>query len=283
MPSGVVFSIEEFSLYDGPGIRTTVFFKGCPMRCTWCHSPEGQSPVPEPIRSPNGCIGCNACLMRGKELTGEYRIVAESAEVCPRRLIREAGKIMQAETLVEKILKNRDVFASTGGGVTFSGGEPTAQPEFLLACLRLLRRQTNRAIQTCGYCDPSVFARILAECDYVLYDLKLINSEMHQHFCGRDNAVILENYHYLAASGVPFITRIPVIPRVNDTVENMEATARLMREVGAKRLELLPYHKLSGAKYAMTGRIYAPGFDETVAPQMHTELFESLGIEVNIL
>lgn len=283
MLSGTVFSIEEFSLYDGPGIRTTVFLKGCPMRCTWCHSPEGQSAHPEPIRSPNGCLACNACLEKGKELTGEYKIVAESAAVCPQRLIRQAGEDFSAEELVEKILRNRDIFTSTGGGVTFSGGEPTMQHAFLLECLTLLHGKTSRAIQTCGYCEPSVFFQILTACDYVLFDLKLMDPLLHQRFCGKDNAMIHENYRRLAASGLPYITRIPVIPTVNDTAENMTATARFMRENGARQVELLPYHKLAGSKYAMTGRVYAPNFDQTQTPQTHTEIFESYGIEVKIL
>lgn len=280
---GIVFSIEEFSVYDGPGIRTTVFLKGCPMRCMWCHSPEGQQLPPEMVRSPNGCLHCNACIQKGLELTGKPQLVKESAAVCPRNLIRQAGERYTPEALLQKLKKNVSILNASGGGITFSGGEPLMQADFLRKCLMGLEGVTNRAIQSCGFCKPEVFAEILPHCDYLLYDLKLMDPQKHRYYCGQDNASILQNYRTLAASGKPFITRIPLIPTVNDTEENLRATAAFLRENGVKRIELLPYHKLTGSKYAMTGRSYTPEFDETIPPQLHLDIFENYEIEVTVL
>ena len=143
MQTGKVFSIEEFSTYDGPGIRMTVFLKGCPLMCTWCHNPEGQRHDSEMVRSPNGCLSCGACLRKGEELTGEPRLVPESASVCPRKLVRVAGEDMTAEELVSKIERNIPILNMSGGGVTFSGGEPLMHADFVLDCMKLLRGKTG--------------------------------------------------------------------------------------------------------------------------------------------
>ena len=283
MIEGTVFSIEEFSVYDGPGIRTTVFLKGCPMRCMWCHSPEGQIFSPQLVRSPNGCLSCGNCLKKGKEMTGKEQLVRESIAVCPRNLIREVGEAYSPEELVSKLLKNASILNASGGGVTFSGGEPLAQPDFLNNCLFALDGKLHRAIQTSGFCASAIFEETLKNCDYVLFDLKLMDAERHRYFCGADNKNILQNYRLLAASGKNFITRIPVIPTVNDSIENMRATAEFMLENKARNLELLPYHKMTGSKYAMTGRKYEPEFDENKTPKLHLDIFKEYGIEVNVL
>lgn len=275
---GKLFSIEEMSTFDGPGVRVSVFLKGCPLRCMWCHNPEGQSFESQYIRSENGCLHCGACLQ-----AGGGKLTEKSVQSCPRNLIRLCGEELSAQALLQKLEKKLWMLNATGGGVTFSGGEPLSQPDFLLECLELLAGKTHRAIQTSGYAPEDVFRRILAQCDYVLYDLKLMDPEKHKHYTGVDNTQILENYSILAASGKPFITRIPLIPGVNDTRENLCRTAVFMQELGVGKVELLPYNRAAGAKYKMLGRQYETDFDPSVAPQSHREIFEAHGIEVSVL
>ncbi len=283
MPIGRVFSFEEFSTYDGPGIRMTIFLKGCPLRCMWCHNPEGQRREIEIARSPNGCLQCGACLKKGEEITGKACLVPESTQVCPRHLVRLCGEDYTPEQLVKKIEKNIAILNMSGGGVTFSGGEPLCHADFVEECLKLLRGKTHRALQTCGYCEPEIFERVLAECDYVLYDLKLMDDERHRRYTGVSNELILENYRRLAACGKDFCTRIPLIPTVNDTEENLTATAKLMRSCGVGYIELLPYNKMAGGKYLMLGREYKTDFDGSLSPQIHKEIFDRYGIEVKVL
>ena len=195
--------------------------KGCPLRCMWCHNPEGQRFESEIARSPNGCISCGACMKCGEELTGTPGLTEKSIEVCPRSLIRRCGEDMSEDELVGKILKNAAILNMSGGGVTFSGGEPLCHAEFIKGCLVKLRGKTDRALQTCGYAESAVFCEMLSELDYVLYDLKLMDDVRHRHYTGVSNERILENYSLLAERGVPFITRIPLIPTVNDTAENI--------------------------------------------------------------
>lgn len=186
MTTGLIFDIKEFAINDGPGIRLTVFMKGCPLRCAWCHNPEGISPQPQ-LNRKTGCIV-------GKEYT-----VAE---------------------LARRICKFRDVFDLSGGGVTFSGGEPTRQPEFVEACaLRL--NGIHKTLDTSGFCPSATFRRLLGVFDLVYYDLKLADTAAHQRFTGRNNLQILENLHILDESGVPYHIRIPLIPEITDTEKNL--------------------------------------------------------------
>lgn len=280
---GRIFSVEEFSTFDGPGVRMTVFLKGCPLRCMWCHNPEGQTFETEWVRSPNGCLGCGACLEAGRQQSGIPSLTAESVAVCPRHLVRAAGEDLSSDELIARIEKKTAMLNMVGGGVTFSGGEPLSQPQFLQACLQGLRGKTHRALQTSGYAAPQLFADILAECDYVLYDLKLMDSARHRRYTGVDNAGILENYRTLAQSGVPFITRIPLIPSVNDTIENITATTKFMASLGVTAVELLPYNRAAGAKYPLVARKYAVDFDETLPPDPREDIFKHFGIGVTVL
>lgn len=280
--TGKIFSIEEFSTYDGPGIRMTVFMKGCPLRCMWCHNPEGQRFESEMLHTQNGCLHCGACLAVGERVTGKPCLVPESVAVCPRGLLRVCGDDLTPEQLVEKLEKNFDILNSSGGGITFSGGEPLSQYGFVKECLTLLKGKTGRALQTCGFCDSDKFMNVLEDCDFVLYDLKHMNSEIHKHYTGVGNELILENYRLLAKSGKPMVTRIPLIPSVNDTEENIRSTAEFMKDNGKDYIELLPYNKLAGAKYASVGREYDVDFDATRVPDTHEDIFAEYGISVKV-
>ena len=274
---GRVFSIEEFSTFDGPGIRTTVFFKGCPLRCVWCHNPEGQRVEIEYAKSPNGCLGCGACLRAGEAILGHPALVEASVSACPEHLVRRVGIDYTPSELAQKLTKNADILRATGGGVTFSGGEPLLYADFILECVSQLGG-LSVALQTCGYADASVFSRVLEVCDYVLFDLKLASGEAHYAYCGVDNAKILSNYRILVESGKDFVTRIPLIPTVTDTEENLEGLAQIIAEAGVRYVEVLPYNRLTGSKYASIGRRYEPVFDETAENRLGIEIFARYGI-----
>ena len=266
---GYVFAIEEFSTFDGPGIRSTIFLKGCPLRCSWCHNPEGQLFQPQLVKNPNGCIGCGRCLN-----------AAESTYVCPNHLIRISGICYTPEALCEKLEKNIFLLQQNGGGITFSGGEPLAQPSFLLGCLQQLEGKVHRAIQTIGYCDPAIWKQILSQIEYCLFDLKIMDKEAHERYTGVSNDWILKNFQLLVQSGKDFCVRIPLIPGVTDTVENTEAMADFLEQYGVKEVELLPYNKLAGSKYAMVGREYTPDFDPTVEVVVRKHIFQIHHINV---
>ncbi len=237
MQTGVVFSIEEFAVNDGPGIRTTIFLKGCPLRCMWCHNPEGQKAVPQP-------------------LTKQGR-----TETC--------GYTIDAESLAARVRKDEDIFRDSGGGVTFTGGEPLVQVDFLCEVLDRLDG-IHRAIETCGHASEESFKRVLDKVDYVLFDVKIVDSALHKKYTGVGNELIKSNLKTLCQSGKPFVVRVPLIPGVNDTKENMEATAELLQGAkGLQRVELLRYHKTAGAKYPMVGMEYKPDFDEDATPEIY--------------
>lgn len=222
-------------------------------------------------------------MKKGEELTGKPCLVPESAGVCPRKLVRESGIDYTPEEMVERIKKNISILNMSGGGVTFSGGEPLSHWQFVLECMKLLRGKTNRALQTCGFAERDVFLKVLEECDFVLYDLKHMDSEIHKHYTGVDNSQILENYKLLARSGKDFITRIPLIPTVNDTEKNIRETAAFMSSLGVGKIELLPYNKMAGGKYLLMGRKYVTDFDGDIHPQPRIEIFNEYGIEVRVL
>lgn len=274
---GTVFDIKQMSVFDGPGIRTTVFLKGCPLRCQWCHNPEGLSFKPQLMVSGNGCLHCGKCREACKH--PEHCILCgDCVRACPLHLRKICGVEMEAEELAEKILKDRDYLQKLNGGVTFSGGEPTAQAEFLLECLKKLSG-VHRAIETSGYCEPEKFREILTELDYIIMDIKLVDKRMHKHYTGVDNQKILVNLEQLKSSGKPFKIRIPVIPGVNDSRENFAATAGLLTDTETlETVELLPYHQTAGAKYEMVGSRYQPEFDTQKAPDLNELPFRELGV-----
>jgi len=277
---GLVFSIEEFSVFDGPGIRTSVFLMGCPLRCEWCHNPEGQSFSNYIVRSPNGCIGCGECVKRSSSRDGRREFTEDSMRNCPNNLLRYCASEYSAQELCERLSKNFAILNSSGGGVTFSGGEPTSSPAFLLECLALLEGRTNRAVQTCGYCSKDVFEKVLENCDYMLFDVKLVDDAMHKRYTGLSNEVILKNFKTLASSKKKFVIRTPLIPAVTDTEENIRDIAELLRENGIGYIELLPYNKMAGSKYKLAGKEYIPTFDESIPVEMRSEIFSRYGIEV---
>jgi pyruvate formate lyase activating enzyme len=278
---GIIFNIEEFAVHDGPGIRKLVFFKGCPLKCSWCHNPEGISFKKELMVSETSCIHCERC----KEVcTHDTCVVCGTCvDVCPLRLRKIVGEEYEAQELAVKLLKGKEVLMNSGGGITISGGEPLAQPDFLFDLISHLK-PVHVAIETSGYAKSKIFNRMVSEIDLVLMDIKHTDPEVHKRFTGVDNAQILENLKYLCRSDTPFYIRIPLIPGVNDTLSNMEQTAFLLKDArNLMGVELLPYHQTAPAKYAMLKKQFTPGFDTAEKVNSWLEPFKNYNLKISVL
>ena len=278
---GVVFDIKEFAVFDGPGVRTTVFLKGCPLRCQWCHNPEGLSPRPQLMVSTAACVHCGACKAHCRKAVCDA--CGECVPYCKQGLRRVAGDSYAPDDLARLLLRGETLLRQSGGGVTFSGGEPLLQWPFVKAVIGHLNG-LHCAVETSGYASDAVFEEVMHTCNLVIMDVKLTDPALHQKYCGVDNAPILRHARLLNQGDTPFVIRTPLIPGVTDTPENLEGVARLCQ--GAKRLEaveLLPYHKTAGAKYEMVGLHYAPDFDPDAPVRPSLEPFEARGLPVRVL
>ena len=243
--TGTIFDIKELAVHDGPGLRTTVFFKGCPLRCRWCHNPEGLSPQPQLMYKKAACRDCGLC--RRPCSHPDCQPFGRCLHICPENCLELAGRTVSSQTLAEELLASADVLGQGFGGVTFSGGEPLAQPAFLLETASLLRG-VHLCVETSGYASETVFSQMLRTMDYVIMDVKLADSGLHRRYTGVDNSRILANLRLLQSSGIPHLIRTPLIPGITDTPENLDAIRLL---AGDSSWEQLPYNTLAGAKYAM--------------------------------
>ncbi len=263
MNEGLVFDIKRYSINDGPGIRTTVFFKGCPLQCRWCHNPEGKSFSPEVMLRTSRCLKeCTDCVAVCPEraliksgpipVLDRYRCTAcgDCAGICPTQAIEIVGRRWRAIELVEEIEKDRVFFEESGGGVTFSGGEPLSQPEYLAEVLELCReKEIHTAVDTCGFAAPDVLDRIAPKVDLFLFDLKTMDEQKHVSSTGESNRMILENLKRLADSGRKIVIRMPIVPGLNDDEENTLRTAAFLQTLkGISEISLLPYHRLGRDK-----------------------------------
>lgn len=287
---GTVFDIKEFSIYDGPGVRSTVFLKGCPLRCKWCHNPEGLTAKPQVMVS-SGCVNCGVCLTDGCSLSGGINALLNSSDECkgcgkcihkcPFAFRKLSGTLYTPKELADKIMKNA-VFFGDGGGVTFSGGEPTMQSGFLLETLSLL--PIHKAIQTCGYCESDTFAKVVKAVDFLFFDIKHTDPKIHEKYTGVSNELIKRNLDCVKESGKPFIARIPLIKGVNDSSENLTNTAAwLKNSKNLLHIELLPYNGAAGAKYKMTGKAFSDVFEAPDIKNIDTSTFEQVGIKCRIM
>jgi len=248
--AGLIFDIREFAVHDGPGIRTTVFLKGCPLSCVWCHNPEGQSCIPQDIHSPAGS--------------------------------RTAGIEYSAKDLAALLNRQAEVLRANEGGVTFSGGEPLLQAGFVAEVIDLLD-DLHVVLDTSGYGSEIDFRRLLERVDLVYYDLKLIDPEAHRVYTGADNQIILQNLKELSASGVPFVIRVPLVPGVTDTHANLVAIAALVSGLtGLVRVDLLPYNRAAGAKYKAAGMEFRAQYNEASPVNADTGVFERAGVKVRV-
>ena len=227
------------------------------------------------------CTHCNKC--REACTHDECKGFGRCVNVCIQRLPRIAGQEYEASELAKILLKGNEVLAGTGGGITISGGEPLAQPDFLFDLISHLK-PAHIAIETSGFTSPGIFLRMISEIDLVLMDLKHTDPEIHKQFTGVDNTRILKNLHYLCLSDTPFHIRIPLIPGVNDTVPNMEQTAFLLKDAtNLRSVEFLPYHKMAPAKYDMLNKQFTPGFDPEKKVYLHLEVFKKYNIKTSVL
>lgn len=257
---GLIFSIEEFALFDGDGIRVNVFFKGCPLKCKWCHNPEGQNPEIEIVRNPNSCKGCGKC----NEICDNQpncKLCDRCIINCPEDALRRSGEWIESDTLAEKLLRFAPALKN-GGGLTFSGGEVLAQADFLIEVLQKTSAM-HRIIETSGFGDPDKFKEVLKNVDFVFYDLKVMDEEKHKFYTGVSNKLILQNATALKESGVSFTIRVPFIKDVNTDEDNLTALAEFLKDApNLKAVELLKYNHLAGAKYGLLGRTYEETFRE---------------------
>ena len=272
---GSIFNIERYAVHDGPGIRTIVFLKGCPLRCTWCQNPEGQRKKPELAVFPDKCIGCGRCLEvcptgAATEAEGNPQMdwslcrgCLECARVCPGGARKAIGWNAGPEEVLAEVLKDLPFYRRSGGGVTLSGGDPVTQIGFSTRILALCKEHgLHTAIETCGHAPWEEFERVLAHTDFVLLDLKHMDPERHRSETGTGNERILENAERIARTGKEMVIRVPVIPGYNDDMKNILATVRFVRGLqSVKKIELLPYHTLGIAKYGRMGWKY--GLEET--------------------
>jgi pyruvate formate lyase activating enzyme len=268
MVRGLVFNVQRFCLHDGPGIRTVVFLKGCQLRCAWCHNPESQSPYPELLFDEMKCIRCLRCIKACPKdaIVFDGRVFIDDARcdvcglcerACPTSALATCGRWIRAEEVIDEVLRDKVFYEKSGGGLTISGGEPTLQPEFTLELCELAKsNDVSVVLETNGFCDSNTFSRILDSVDLVLYDVKAVDEIKHITLTGGSNKPIFDNLRHAVARGANIIVRIPVVPNVNVSRDEFDEYAELMAEMGIKRVDLLPYHKLGIAKYRLLRRPY---------------------------
>jgi pyruvate formate lyase activating enzyme len=299
LESGIVFDIKKFSIHDGPGIRTTIFLKGCPLHCVWCHNPEGISPGSEIFFWEGRCIACqecvNHCSLQALSFDNGVRVLDKAlcdrcglcAEACPTGATEHIGKTMTVSEVLAEIEKDVAFYDQSGGGVTFSGGEPLFQPDFLEALLVASKEHDiHTTVDTSGCVSPDRFYKILGNVDLFLYDLKLMDEDRHIRSTGVSNQLILNNLKELVLAGKPVIVRIPVIPGINDDDENLAQTGAFLASLEqVRQVDILPYHRTATDKYRRLDSDYAlQGIEPPSGAAMSdvARKLESFGLTVKI-
>lgn len=303
MNRGIVFNIQKFSIHDGPGVRTTVFLKGCPLKCKWCANPESQSEKIQILWDRSKCTGCSTCVHTCQEqavaISTQKDSIKNPVEVtidtrkcagclqcvnsCPSGALSFEGESMSVKDVIDECLKDIAFYETSGGGVTISGGEGMSQPEFLKELLAGLKQYNiHLAIETTGYIKKEVFRELAPMFDLLLFDVKHYDSGRHYEGTCVYNELIVDNLKWAVAQGIEVLVRIPVIPGFNASLEDAAGIALLLKQVGASRVQLLPFHQFGENKYQKLGLAYAY---ENIAAlheedlQDYQQIFRGQGIE----
>ncbi len=266
---GIIFNIQKFSVNDGPGIRTTVFLKGCPLSCSWCSNPESQYPFSQICRDGEKCLGCLKCVTvcpynaaRAENGIPHFDIklcqgCGECVRECPGKALSIEGEKRSVEWIINKVLQDRDFYLESGGGITLSGGEMLFQSDFALNILLASKEEgLNSACETTGCAEKESFLRVMEYVDYILFDMKHWDREKHLEGTGVSNDLILSNMKDAVEKGKNVLPRIPVIPFYNDSIEDAVNFSRTLKSIGLGRCQLLPFHQFGENKYHLLGRNY---------------------------
>lgn len=267
----LIFDVKRYAISDGPGIRIAIYFKGCPLRCAWCHNPESQSPKVQKLYTASKCIGAQDCIEVCPEnaltltrdgIVTDYEkctLCGKCAEACPTKAIEMSGKLYDTDELMQIIERERVHIEHSDGGVTFSGGEPLMHPDFLIEMLKTCgEKGLHRAVDTCGFAPTETLLEVVKHTDLFLYDLKMLDFSLHKKWTGKNNHLILDNLKALAAAGANINIRIPFIGNVNTGENEVRAMAEFVAALPGKKPEvnLLPYHNIAQNKYNKLGHKY---------------------------
>lgn len=269
--NGTIFNIQKFCVNDGPGIRTTVFLKGCPLRCIWCHNPESKKTAPEMFYNAQKCVKCGRCAKACDKVCHEFSddvhlydrekcaVCGKCAEVCPTEALETAGYEISVEDALRDVLKDKVFYDNSGGGMTVSGGEPMLQFDFTLSLMKAAKEAgLHTCMETCGYAPEERYREIAPYVDIFLFDYKITDPEKHRECTGVTNELILSNLRMLDGAGSKIILRCPIIPTVNDTEEHLSAIANLANSLSnVLEINIEPYHPLGSGKSEMLGKDYA--------------------------
>jgi len=300
MQQALIFDIKPYAINDGPGIRITIFLKGCPLSCDWCHNPESQAPGVQKMYTNSKCIGCGECVKACVQHACTFTpngivtdpdaciLCGKCAEVCPTKATEMSGELLTVDEIMEKIEKERAFFDQSKGGVTFSGGEPLMYSDFLISLLDACgEKGIHRVVDTTGFAKTSTLLEVAKRTDHFLYDLKMMDDVKHKKYTGVSNKIILENLNILAETGASINIRIPLIKGVNDDDKNIEQTAAFVKALAGEKkiINLLPYHKIASAKYKKLGMEFDSKGMAEPTEEMQKQIvrkFEAHGLKVVI-